>query len=801
MSRLLPLLLAAALLPVLAHAAQTQLYVVFVWHMHQPPYVLPNGTAIAPWPRLWVVKGYYPMVALALAEDAHVTFDFTPTLLMQIEMVAEGRYLDPFLRVDLTPPGGLTYGQKAFVLQNYFSAPLVQIERYPRYLCLYERLQRLVEQYGEVSPPVVYSFSDQDYLDLQVLFNLAWYNLYVLQTNSTLGAIYQRALASNCTTHFTAQDLRALLDGQRYYARLLLSLIGGLGEEPGDIAIVTTPMYYPIMPLVADLSSALRSSYDYGMIVPPTGYKYPGDVYAQLLEAKRFYAEAFGFTPQGLWPPEMAVSDEALELAASAGFKFTFISGYTLNATLKSPGLLNYQLLYRQYGDRSLYIFVRDEAVSNYISFGASGDANSRGPAYAAQRAYDMILQARRLLESAGLKKGVVVVALDGENPLQYFNDDGVYFLRRLYGLIESTPGLHMATAFTAMNALKRSAVPLSVPIAPSTWAGGFWTWVGGWRQNLAWTILYVIRRNPANMTCMQIAEMGDWFFWYSGFYPTATPWVFDDLFRAYARCALGDRPYNYTWPLSVPIAFQSNVAVGWAGSPFERMVAPAGPMTLSVQVWAPGGGPSDVRAVLHFGPVDRFGGSWGFLYFAPMNFNGWSGNNMVYTTTVYLTPGEYELVYLAEGSNDYWAHAASTSDGNFWLTVVPQPAGYVQDAYVYSVNVYSGGRLVDSYQPAQAPSCVSAPSGSTVGVVAAVKSSGGAVYPTLYYGYGSWWWPINQVLAQPVGQSGGYTLYEANVTLPASPGYYEYVFEIYTVSGPYWVHVGGGNGAICIIS
>ncbi|MBP1449303.1 MAG: hypothetical protein JZD41_04735, partial [Thermoproteus sp.] len=22
----------------------------------------PNGTAIAPWPRLWVVKGYYPMV-------------------------------------------------------------------------------------------------------------------------------------------------------------------------------------------------------------------------------------------------------------------------------------------------------------------------------------------------------------------------------------------------------------------------------------------------------------------------------------------------------------------------------------------------------------------------------------------------------------------------------------------------------------------------------------------------------------------------------------------------------------------
>lgn len=161
------------------------------------------------------------------------------------------------------------------------------------------------------------------------------------------------------------------------------------------------------------------------MIVPPTGYKYPEDVYAQLLEAKRLYAEAFGFTPQGLWPPEMAASDEALELAASAGFKFTFISGYTLNATLKSPDFLNYQLLYRQYGDRRLYILIREGVVLNYISFGASGDASSRDPAYAAQKAYDMILQARRSLESAGLKKGVVVVTLGGENSLQYFNDMG----------------------------------------------------------------------------------------------------------------------------------------------------------------------------------------------------------------------------------------------------------------------------------------------------------------------------------------------------------------------------------------
>jgi len=76
-----------------------------------------------------------------------------------------------------------------------------------------------------------------------------------------------------------------------------------------------------------------------------------------------------------------------------------------------------------------------------------------------------------------------------------------------------------------------------------------------------------------------------------------------------------------------------------------------------------------------------------------------------------------------------------------------------------------------------------------------AVKSSG-TVYPVLHYGYGSWWWPVDDVLAQPVGSYNGYTLYEANVTLPSSG--IQYVFEIFQSGGTYWVNVGGANGEIC---
>ncbi|HII46720.1 hypothetical protein [Pyrobaculum aerophilum] len=117
-----------------------------------------------------------------------------------------------------------------------------------------------------------------------------------------------------------------------------------------------------------------------------------------------------------------------------------------------------------------------------------------------------------------------------------------------------------------------------------------------------------------------------------------------------------------------------------------------------------------------------------------------------------------------------------------------------VQDAYVYQIRVYSGSGYT-AYSPAAAPNCVYAPKGSTVGVVVAVRSTG-TVYPVLHYGYGNWWWPVNDILAKPIGTHNGYTLYEANITLPDSG--VRYVFKIYHTGGIYWVNVGGGNGQIC---
>jgi alpha-amylase/alpha-mannosidase (GH57 family) len=45
-----------------------------------------------------------------------------------------------------------------------------------------------------------------------------------------------------------------------------------------------------------------------------------------------------------------------------------------------------------------------------------------------------MVKSVEHQLEQAGVKRGVVLIALDGENSLQYFKDGGVQYLTYLYG-------------------------------------------------------------------------------------------------------------------------------------------------------------------------------------------------------------------------------------------------------------------------------------------------------------------------------------------------------------------------------
>jgi alpha-amylase/alpha-mannosidase (GH57 family) len=96
----------------------------FLWHMHQPYYTDPlTGSASMPWVRLHATKAYFDMAfLLERFPEARSTFNFTPSLLLQLEEFSTGRVRDLFLEYAQRPAAELTPTEKAFLIRHFFSA-------------------------------------------------------------------------------------------------------------------------------------------------------------------------------------------------------------------------------------------------------------------------------------------------------------------------------------------------------------------------------------------------------------------------------------------------------------------------------------------------------------------------------------------------------------------------------------------------------------------------------------------------------------------------------------------------------
>src|SRR6266851_4665476 len=151
-----------------------QIYLCFLWHMHQPFYKdLVSGEYKLPWTRLHALKDYYGMVRLL--EDfpaVRHTFNLVPSMLLQLEEYASGAAIDPFLHCALKPAESLTSVERDFILRHFFQAyPQRMIYRYPRYGELFEAWQA-----QSSVDPSRRLFTAQDFRDLQVLSQIAWFD-------------------------------------------------------------------------------------------------------------------------------------------------------------------------------------------------------------------------------------------------------------------------------------------------------------------------------------------------------------------------------------------------------------------------------------------------------------------------------------------------------------------------------------------------------------------------------------------------------------------------------------------------
>src|SRR6266550_1540477 len=534
------------------------LRVIILWHQHQPFYKdLVSGEYRLPWVRLHALKDYYGMVKL-LDEfpNVHQTFNLVPSLIAQIQDYASGSADDPFLQVAAKPAKDLTPEERRFTLQYLFQAnPVHMIGRYPRYRELWERFRGS----GNSPEPAEKYFQPQDFTDLQVLSQIAWFDEFFLQ-HPEVAALIQKG------RNYSLDDQRFVILHQR---ELLAKVLPAHAEaaQRGAIEISTSPFYHPILPLVCDTNMGAVSTP--GLPLPQHRFRHPEDARKQIQRGLDLHQKVFGVRPQGVWPSEGSVSEEVLALAQSLGVKWMATDEEVLGRTLgisfarEGDGRLPaesaaklYNIHRYQSGQTEMNMIFRDHTISDLIGFVYSG----MPPQEAATHLMRSIKQSTQPVLDQG-KDAVLSVILDGENAWEYYPQSGREFLRRFYDALQDEPGVEAVTVSEVIQRHKDFGQLSS--LLPGSWIhANFNVWIGAPEDNRAWDYLHHARNfyeqasasatEPQRKLALEeilISEGSDWNWWYGPEHHSANDRDFDELYRKHLSNvyqALGARPPDY---------------------------------------------------------------------------------------------------------------------------------------------------------------------------------------------------------------------------------------------------------------
>jgi alpha-amylase/alpha-mannosidase (GH57 family) len=541
-----------------------QLRVVVLWHQHQPFYKdLVTGQYRLPWTRLHALKDYYGMVKL-LEEfpQVHQTFNLVPSLMNQIQDYVSGEAQDPFLQVAAKPAKDLTPEERRFALQYLFQAnPVNLIGRYPRYRELWEKFRSS----GDSPERAEKSFLPQDLTDLQVLSQIAWFDEYFLEEKD-VAALVQKGRG------YSMEDQRFVIAHERELLGRVLPLHASAAKT-GLIELSTSPFYHPILPLVCDTNAGAVSSP--GLPLPQNRYQHPEDAREQLLRGLDLHEHVFGIRPQGVWPSEGSVSEEALAIAHKLGVQWMATDEGVLGRSSgmffsrDGGGRLSPEQADRLYtihryenGDTRMHMIFRDHTLSDLIGFVYSG----MPPQEAANNLIHKIKECAQPILARG-QDAMVPIILDGENAWEYYPRSGREFLRRFYDALQKEPVIEAATVSEAIARHKN--VSHLNKLVPGSWiSANFNVWIGAPEDNKAWDYLYHAREFYAQASPrakpeqrqlafeeILISEGSDWNWWYGPEHHSANDRDFDELYRKHLSNvyhALGGTPPDY---LAQPIA------------------------------------------------------------------------------------------------------------------------------------------------------------------------------------------------------------------------------------------------------
>lgn len=494
----------------------------FIFHMHQPYYkdLLTNEMDL-PWVRLHGIKDYLDMVQiLEKFPRIRQTFNIVPSLFEQIEDYTNGSVKDKFLELSYKEAKNLSQNEKAFILSNFFSINKDKvISGFPRYYELFFKKQRREE------------FGTQDYLDLQVWFNLAWIDPSFRLKFPELRAIVAKG------RFFSEEDKRLVLDKQM---SILKEILPNYKKFCGanQIELSVTPYYHPILPLLCSTNSAKEANLH--SLLPKQEFRYPEDAKAQIDTAVKFYKERFRIAPGGMWPSEESVSESIIPFIIGSGTKWIVADEAVLFKSLKSKKRET-SLLYQPHSlkrrEGELKIVFRDRNLSDLIGF-----------VYHAWKEENAVADFMQHLDNINKafkgKDILVVIAMDGENAWEYYANDGHDFLELLYQRLSESETIKVTTVseYLGSHQVKSKIKHLC---AGSWIYGNFNKWMGNYYKVRAWEWLLSARREmdkarpdlPDEILKLAlkqtyILEGSDWFWWY-GEDPDGS---FDRLFRLHLR-------------------------------------------------------------------------------------------------------------------------------------------------------------------------------------------------------------------------------------------------------------------------
>ncbi len=465
---------------------------IMLWlHMHQPDYLNPlTDEQILPWTRRHMLGSYYKISKLLLSSSARVNINFSGILLKQIVSYAEEKLEDTWETLEKKDADSLTESEKEFIIRNFLNhVPSFNSNRFNRLIDKKKNREK---------------FSTQDMRDIQILFAISAFSPVITEVKDLMSK----------KENYSEKDK---LEEKKIERKIFKSIIPMYKELFGrkQIELTVSPMQHPILPLLIDSSTAIRSKGE--TILPLAQFAYPDDAIKQIEDAISLFSKIFGKIPQGMWPSEGSISNKAIDIIKQKGIKWI---GTDESVLIKTSAHINKEDISIPRNVRDLKIFFRNHYLSDRIGF-----------VYNKMNARDAV---KDLLQAVKSSKNGEIIILDGENPWDFYPEYGVPFLTELFSALNQKNSA-LGHAIEATDNIES--------IHPGSWINGYFdTWIGDEESNRAWTYLADARKTVGNvqesLNQIYIAEGSDWFWWFSNFHKNEVDFSFDTLFRAHLASA-----------------------------------------------------------------------------------------------------------------------------------------------------------------------------------------------------------------------------------------------------------------------